>query len=109
MIMAIAIVSHSVLYDGMRHVLFAVPPLAVVCGIGVAKLIHGRIRTGFNITSCVFIFFSLGLTVYGMIDLHPYQTIYFSRLFGGGLKNDSSESMSQIIGVAAIKKDVSGF
>ncbi|HEX2988927.1 MAG TPA: hypothetical protein VHS06_12270, partial [Chloroflexota bacterium] len=43
---------------------------------------------------------SAGLTAYDMVDLHPYQYIYFNRLVGGGLETASTKYETDYYGVS---------
>ncbi|HET7012055.1 MAG TPA: hypothetical protein VFI11_14865, partial [Anaerolineales bacterium] len=68
------------IYNGFRHVLFALPPLFLVAGFGAWKLI-GLFRAPI---------FRAGLAVacllpgiLGIIRLHPYEYVYFNELVGG--------------------------
>ncbi len=81
-----AIVLHSPLYNAMRHFLFILPPLAVLVGVSFSTLLRSRIHRGVKVGISVLIAISAGLTVIDMIQLHPYQYIYFNRLIAGGLK-----------------------
>jgi hypothetical protein len=72
-------------YNGVRHVLFAVPILAVVAGVaaaaGLARLrsLRGRVAAGAVLSA------ALGLAVVDMAALHPYEYVYYNRLLAGGL------------------------
>lgn len=80
---ATAMVMHPILYDGNRHFLFVIPPLAVLTGITLAWLLSaGLARTlKFAVGGIVLV---LGLlTATDMIRLHPYEYIFFNRSFGG--------------------------
>lgn len=80
---ATAMVMHPILYDGNRHFLFVIPPLAVLTGVTLAWLLSGGLtRTlKFAVAGVVL---ALGLlTATDMIRLHPYEYIFFNRSFGG--------------------------
>ena len=77
----------SVLYDAHRQFLFILPPLTVLsawCFVMFLKNegIHHLIRW----LAASLVGASLLLTIIDMAHLHPYQTLYFNRLFGGGLE-----------------------
>jgi hypothetical protein len=74
-----------ILYDGMRHFLFLLPVLAVLSGAAFSKFLHLKINSLVQRVTVGVIALSMGLTAYDMVDLHPYQTIYFNRLVAGGL------------------------
>jgi hypothetical protein len=77
--------NHTPLYNGYRHVLFVIPFLAVLAGLGVAGFLRGpapRIVRGV----AAVVLAGLGLmTAVDAIQLHPYQYVYFNRLLAGGL------------------------
>jgi hypothetical protein len=73
------------LYDGLRHFLFVMPLLAVLAGVAFAAYLRssrGWLDAGFAGGAigilCV-------VTLVDMIELHPYQTVYFNRTVAGGL------------------------
>jgi 4-amino-4-deoxy-L-arabinose transferase-like glycosyltransferase len=80
------IVSHALLYDNFRHVLFTIPPLVVLSAAGVwafanlfqNQLIHLALVIGYTL--------GIATTVADMQALHPYEYIYFNRLIAGGTK-----------------------
>jgi 4-amino-4-deoxy-L-arabinose transferase-like glycosyltransferase len=72
-------------YDGIRHYLFIIPPLAVLVAISVAKLIE-RVAASFTIgVLMIAIITSVAMTIVDMVQLHPHQYIYFNRIFGKGV------------------------
>jgi hypothetical protein len=77
-----AMLNRTPLYDGLRHLLFAMPPLVVLSGIGIVSLGRmldtPRLRTMFQVLVAT----SLFLPASEMIRLHPFQTSYFSHLAG---------------------------
>jgi hypothetical protein len=72
------------MYDGMRHVLFLLPPLAVLAGFGalafwaqLKRYVSPAFSTGLTAAA-------VGLPLLpALFSLHPYQTSYFSPLVGG--------------------------
>lgn len=69
-------------YNGMRHFLFILPPLAVVAAVGVDAIwrsIDGVRRRLLLVAATGF----LSLAVIRMIAIHPYEYIYFNDLYGG--------------------------
>lgn len=81
---AFAVLSDATVYDGMRHFLFIVPPLAVLGAAGISDTLEvlggaPRIAVAGIVTGAAV------LTAVDMIRLHPYQTVYFNRLVAGGL------------------------
>lgn len=72
-------------YDGVRHLLFVVPMLAVLSAAAFSWTVDGFARPWVRRASWV----ALSLVLIGvlpdMVALHPYQSVYFNRLFAGGL------------------------
>jgi dolichyl-phosphate-mannose-protein mannosyltransferase len=86
---AVAIVMHPALYNGLRHFSFVVPPFAVLGGLSAAWLIESaaRLRTSyrrpaFGILATAF---AVGITlpVIDMVRLHPYEYTAFNWASGG--------------------------
>jgi hypothetical protein len=79
------VANHTPLYNGYRHVLFVIPFLAVLAGLGVAGFLRGPApRTVRGVAAVVLA--GLGLmTAVDAVQLHPYQYVYFNRLLAGGL------------------------
>lgn len=82
----IVIATDAVLYDGIRHMLFLLPPLCVVAGIGLDRLASVIERIGLSSANRAAVgllalwFGWQGLT---MARLHPYQAIWYNSLVGG--------------------------
>lgn len=85
----IATLLHSRLYDAMRHFLFIIPPLAIFAGVCFATLLRSRTNRVIKAVLSFLIMASVGLTVFDMVQLHPYQYVYFNRTIGGGMKTAS--------------------
>lgn len=69
-------------YNGMRHFLFILPPLAVVAAVGadaVWQSFDAARRLPLLIAATGF----LGMAIIRMIAMHPYEYIYFNDLYGG--------------------------
>jgi len=75
-----------VLYDGLRHILFSIPPLAGVAALTFewclrwgegkgSRLIAPAIQIGGSL--------SVAIVVFSMWALHPYQYVYFNNVSGG--------------------------
>lgn len=85
----VEMVTGAMHYDGLRHYMFLLPPLAVLSAAGLqafeqqwasrwlAWLVRGALAA------------SMILTITDMRALHPYQYVYFNRVFGGGLQEAS--------------------
>jgi len=85
----VVILKRSVLYDGLRHFLFIIPPIAVLSGISFAEIMRKGLPCLIKFFLGGVVFISIGITIFDMIDLHPYQSVFFNRLAGGGLKKAS--------------------
>jgi hypothetical protein len=83
-----AIVLRPVLYDGLRQFLFVLPPLAVLAGLGLDAIARAAWRRPKRLALAL-AGGSLALTAGEMWILHPYQSVYFNRTFGGGLPRAS--------------------
>lgn len=79
---AYAFIRHSSLYDGMRHILFVIPALAVFSAYGITA-----IGSTLNVRG-KFLYWTLtgiyALSVATeMHELHPYEATYFQEAVGG--------------------------
>ena len=73
------------MYNGIRHFVFVLPPLAVLGGLAGAFLVRmasQRWRFAPIVAAIVFIA-GIGTPVVEMVRLHPYEYTYFNRLSGG--------------------------
>ncbi|HET7681546.1 MAG TPA: glycosyltransferase family 39 protein [Xanthobacteraceae bacterium] len=82
---ALTVALRPAMYNGIRHFVFVLPPLAVLGGLAGAWLFDWsswRFRFG---AAAAAILFGLGvmLPAIEMVRLHPYQYTYFNRLAGG--------------------------
>lgn len=75
----------SVVYNGTRHLLFILPPAAVLAGLAMSRLMEwSRARQPrLAIPLCSVLAVALLMTGRQMIRLHPYQYIYYNMLAGG--------------------------
>ena len=73
------------LYNGVRHFVFILPPLAVLGGLTVAWLARHLRRYGFLATTAGVCAIIAGIAspVVDMMRLHPYEYTYYNRLVGG--------------------------
>jgi hypothetical protein len=76
------IVLRSIVYDGMRHVLFLVPPIAVVAAIG-AVLLARRLSGAWRVALAITLAAGVARQIVAMRELHPHQYIYFNEIIGG--------------------------
>jgi len=80
-----ASIAVTAMYDGVRHYLFTVPPMAILAAAGLHLWWDSCGRRWIRWTVGVGFVGFLGWTVVDMVSLHPYQTVYFNRTAGGGL------------------------
>jgi hypothetical protein len=81
------VLRHTPLYNGYRHLLFVVPFLAVLAGVSVSQFLQARLPRPATIGAALVLAASLVATVVDMVQLHPYQYVYFNRLVAGGLRS----------------------
>jgi hypothetical protein len=79
---AYAIAIHAVLFDGMRHFIFVLPPIALAAALVADRLLdrlsdRNKIRLGI-LTLC----YGLGHLLI-MVMLHPDEYVYYNGLTGG--------------------------
>jgi len=75
-----------VLYDGMRHILFTLPPLVATSALAFEWCLRG-VTSRCSSRAALILQMGLGvavlITVAEMILLHPYQYVYFNQVSGG--------------------------
>jgi Dolichyl-phosphate-mannose-protein mannosyltransferase len=82
--LVIAIVKRPALYNGIRHFVFVIPPMAVLGGIAFAWIME-RLRAnhrGWQPVVLAIFCFGLALPLAEMIRLHPYQYTHFNHIAG---------------------------
>ena len=70
-------------YDGLRHVLFVLPALALFSGWGAVTLIEVLPKHSHRGLATVALGVGLALPALDLVRLHPYQMTYFNSLVGG--------------------------
>lgn len=74
------VVRHSTLYDGIRHLLFVVPPIAALAALGWCGLLESRrLRLAAALLLVAGVSEPLGFTLWN----HPNEAVYFNPLLGG--------------------------
>jgi hypothetical protein len=73
------------MYNGIRHFVFVLPPLAVLGGLAAAFLIERLLQRSALAAATAGLFFAAAvlLPIIDMARLHPYEYTYFNRLAGG--------------------------
>lgn len=80
----IAMVKRPALYNGIRHFIFVIPPMAALGGVAFATIFNWLRERGWKAQAAfvtVFIF-GLVLPLNEMIRLHPYQYTHFNQIAG---------------------------
>ncbi len=67
-------------YNNFRHVLFILPPLFVVAGMGLQGVFRIPLQRHLKIALAILVVLP-GLV--GIVRLHPYEYIYYNALVGG--------------------------
>lgn len=86
--LAYVVATRPVLYDGMRHFLFILPPLAVLTALALGTLANILQRSRFPWAASALLALTavlVGGIAVRYVQLHPYQYIYFNQ-FAGGLR-----------------------
>ena len=80
----ITLLAHPALYNGIRHFVFVLPPLAVLGGVAGAWLFDWLRRFRFApAIAAVILVVAVAAPVVDMVRLHPYEYTYFNRIAGG--------------------------
>ncbi|MDE1145737.1 MAG: hypothetical protein PW843_03850 [Azospirillaceae bacterium] len=82
------VATDAVLYDGIRHMLFLMPPLATTAALGLNGLLTLALRRwprlpGLRAGMGALLAACAAIQVAFMVHLHPYETIWFNRFAGG--------------------------
>jgi hypothetical protein len=80
------VVERMPLYDGLRHFLFLVPLLAALAGASVAAFLRSPARRVVKQAGLGLLAAACLLTAVDMVRLHPYEAVYFNRLWAGGMR-----------------------
>ena len=81
---AVTVLTRPALYNGVRHFVFVLPPLAVLGGVAGARLFEWlrRFRLAPAIAAVVLIV-GIAVPIMEMVRLHPYEYTYFNQMAGG--------------------------
>ncbi len=82
---AVAVATRPAMYNGIRHFLFIVPPLAVLAGLTGSRLLQGARQLGRApwLAGVAVLIAGIAAPVIAMARLHPYQYVYFNHAAGG--------------------------
>lgn len=76
----LAIIVKPAIYHNFRHFLFVTPPIFFFSGIGIKTILKNISQRAFSIVISLII---LAPGIIGIIQLHPYQYIYYNQFVGG--------------------------
>ncbi|HTV30152.1 MAG TPA: glycosyltransferase family 39 protein [Xanthobacteraceae bacterium] len=84
---AVTVATQPGLYNGIRHFVFILPPLAVLGGLSVAWIAQRLERFGHlaMVAGALAVVTGVASPVVEMVRLHPYEYTYYNRLVGGSL------------------------
>lgn len=90
--LAIALITRPAMYNGIRHFLFVIPPLAVLGGLAGGWIIETiRVRSPqAAIAAGLVMLAGVILPVTDMVRIHPYQYASFNRIAGGVYEADDN-------------------
>jgi 4-amino-4-deoxy-L-arabinose transferase-like glycosyltransferase len=82
---ALTLVSRPALYNGLRHFLFVLPPLAVLGGLAGARLVAWVSERGprLRLAGAAVLLIALASPLIELVRLHPYEYTHFNRIAGG--------------------------
>jgi hypothetical protein len=82
---AVTVIARPAMYNGVRHFVFVLPPLAALGGLATAVVAERAARLGMFAAAVAAVAFIAGLALpaAGMVRLHPYEYVYFNSLAGG--------------------------
>lgn len=90
--LAIALITRPAMYNGIRHFLFVIPPLAVLGGLAggwIIETIRARSPQA-AIAAGLVMLAGVILPVTDMVRIHPYQYASFNRIAGGVYEADDN-------------------
>jgi hypothetical protein len=81
---AAVLITHPVLYDAQRHVLFLLPPMAALAGCALSQVLGAAwlpraVRGAF---AGAFVALAILVSI-DIVQIHPFEYTYFNRLSGG--------------------------
>ena len=99
--LVIAMVKRPALYNGIRHFIFVIPPMAVLAGVAFAWIVDWLKPRGVGLVAAAWTVAALALLLplSEMVRLHPYQYTYFNHA-AGTVRAASSRYMLDYWGLA---------
>jgi hypothetical protein len=97
----VTLVTRPAMYNGIRHFVFVMPPLAVAGGLAGAWIAERAARFGRVALGLLAACFAAGvaLPVVEMARLHPYEYVFFNHV-GGGVRGAQTRFMLDYWGLA---------
>ncbi|MDB5600209.1 MAG: hypothetical protein JWN71_2253 [Xanthobacteraceae bacterium] len=82
---AIAVITRPAMYNGIRHFVFLIPPLAILGGLAASYLIDHLARRAKPLAGVAALLIVIGVIspVVDMVRLHPYEYTHYNRIAGG--------------------------
>jgi hypothetical protein len=82
--LVIAMVKRPALYNGIRHFIFVIPPMAILAGVAFAAIFDWLKSHGGKTQAAFAALFAVGLVLpfTEMVRLHPYQYTHFNYIAG---------------------------
>jgi len=83
--LAITIITRPALYNGIRHFIFVLPPLAVLGGLAGAWVLQrlAERSRGATVAAVIVMIAGFAVPAVDMVVLHPYQYAHYNRISGG--------------------------
>jgi hypothetical protein len=81
----VTLVTRPAMYNGIRHFVFVMPPLAVAGGLAGVWIVERAARFGRFVPALLAVCFATGvaLPVVEMARLHPYEYVFYNHIIGG--------------------------
>ena len=98
---AVTVIARPAMYNGIRHFVFVLPPLAIAGGLAGAFIAERAAQAGRAALVAAAVIFLAGVSpaVIGMAKLHPYEYAHFNRI-AGGVRTAQSRYMLDYWGLA---------
>jgi hypothetical protein len=99
--LAVAMITRPAMYNGVRHFIFVIPPMAVLGGVATAWIwqwLGGR-GPAWRAAGAAAFAVGLAVPVIEMARLHPYEYTHFNRL-SGGIRNADERYMLDYWGLS---------
>jgi hypothetical protein len=100
--LAVTVAARPAMYNGLRHFLFVLPPLAIAGALAVAFVFRRAADVGreAQVVAALVLIGGIALPVAAMVRLHPYEYAYFNDA-AGGVRAAQSRFMLDYWGLAS--------